>query len=447
MPKNKPLPDTPSEQNRFQMKMVFTAGMGFFTDAYDLFIIGIVTSILAPIWHLSVTQLALLNGASLAAAAIGALAFGKLADIFGRKRLYGVEVAILFFGAILSAASPSFTWLMIARILVGLGIGGDYPSSAIVASEYSPQHRRGYLVLLVFAMQALGLMVGPLLASSLLALQIPDAYCWRILLGLGAIPAASVFFLRRQIDETPFFKINKSAPLEVSRVVSDLVGFKENMQPLRQQHLFSKKWLKYLMGTAGAWFLLDVAFYGNGISSVMILKSLQPHQDLLEHTLLSAMMFLVFAVPGYFLAAKYIDKIGRKVLQTLGFSVMALCYLLLSLLPNIGAHLVTFIAIFGISFFFVNFGPNTTTFLVPSEIYPTSIRGQAHGFSAAIGKVGAFVGAFVMPIFLTHFGLSKTFSILAVVCIAGVACSRFIPEMAGKHLLDNEELDTLNSCP
>jgi PHS family inorganic phosphate transporter-like MFS transporter len=191
-----------SSINKSHWRIVITAGMGFFTDAYDLFIIGVVTTILAPIWHLTTGQLALLNGASLVAAAFGAIFFGLLSDKLGRKKMYGVEVAILFFGALLSAASPSYAWLLISRIIVGLGIGGDYPSSAVVVSEHSPRKRRGFLVLLVFAMQALGLVVGPLLASLLLSTTLSDHVVWRILLGLGAIPAASVFYLTSPIQET-----------------------------------------------------------------------------------------------------------------------------------------------------------------------------------------------------------------------------------------------------
>src|SRR5690606_34232092 len=108
------------------------------------------------------------------------------------------------------------------RILVGLGIGGDYPSSAIIASEYAPQHRRGFLVLLVFAMQAMGLVVGPLLASVFLLTSLPHELVWRILLGLGAIPAASVFYLRRRVQETPRYLLSKETPVAVSRVLSDL---------------------------------------------------------------------------------------------------------------------------------------------------------------------------------------------------------------------------------
>src|SRR3989338_5438793 len=112
-----------SALGKFHAKMVLTAGIGFFTDAYDLFIISIVTSILGPIWHLSTLQTALLNGAALAAAAFGAGVFGFFSDRYGRKKLYGYEVLVLFCGAILSACASSFVFLCICRLIVGFGIG------------------------------------------------------------------------------------------------------------------------------------------------------------------------------------------------------------------------------------------------------------------------------------------------------------------------------------
>lgn len=426
--------------NRFHWRMVITAGMGFFTDAYDLFIIGVVTALLTSLWHLTATQISLLNGASLASAAFGAVIFGWFADKFGRTKMYGVEVCILFIGAILSAASTSFSWLLISRILVGIGIGGDYPTSAVVASEYANRKNRGFLVLLVFAMQAVGLIVGPLFASLLMFCNISSHLIWRILLAFGAIPAASVFCLRRNIAETPRFLLSKS-PLEVSRVISDLAGHKDNtvsssITPAPKK-LFSSKWLKCLVGTAGAWFLLDIALYGNGVSSMFIMHTISPRGSLLNHTLLSALIFLCFAVPGYFFAAMYVDKVGRRFLQTAGFAVMALCYLVIAGIPSILGIFPLFIGIFGISFFFINFGPNATTFLIPSEIYPTSIRAKAHGLSAAIGKVGAFIGAFFLPLLLTNKGLPITMVFVAVSSLLGIFVTFFVPEMKGIALERN----------
>ncbi|HEX4244958.1 MAG TPA: MFS transporter, partial [Acidimicrobiales bacterium] len=185
-----------SKVTKFQWKIMFVSGMGFFTDAYDLFVIGIVVTLLKPEWNLSTSQVSLLNSATLAASAVGAIVFGRVADILGRKKIYGYEVLILAIGAIASAFAPNYTFLLISRIILGIGIGGDYPVSATIMSEYSGKQTRGKMVGLVFAMQGAGLVVGPLVASILLASGIPDHYVWRILLGLGAIPGLAVFYMR-----------------------------------------------------------------------------------------------------------------------------------------------------------------------------------------------------------------------------------------------------------
>src|ERR1700722_13289819 len=194
-----------SRITKAQLKIMFISGMGFFTDAYDLFVIGIVVSLLKPEWNLSTSQVSWLNSVTLAASALGAIVFGRIADILGRKKIYGYEVLILAIGALASAFAPNFWFLLICRAILGIGIGGDYPVSATIMSEYSGKQTRGKMVGLVFAMQGAGLLVGPLLASGLLASGLSDSLVWRILLGFGAIPGLAVFYLRRQIQETPRF--------------------------------------------------------------------------------------------------------------------------------------------------------------------------------------------------------------------------------------------------
>src|ERR1700684_1472054 len=135
-------------------KIMLISGMGFFTDAYDLFVIGVVMTLLKPIWHVGKLEEGLVESTALLAAAIGALLFGRVADMVGRKRIYGVEVLVLAAGAIACAFSPNIWWLIGFRFILGIGIGGDYPVSATIMSEYAGQAHRGMLVTLVFAMQA-----------------------------------------------------------------------------------------------------------------------------------------------------------------------------------------------------------------------------------------------------------------------------------------------------
>ncbi|KAA6456888.1 MFS transporter [Acidobacteria bacterium AB60] len=186
-------------------KIMFISGMGFFTDAYDLFIIGVVMTLIKPLWQVSPLEESLVESTALLASAIGALLFGRVADMVGRKRIYGVEVLVLAAGAIACSLSPNILWLIGLRFILGVGIGGDYPVSATIMAEYSGKRHRGLMVTLVFAMQAAGLIFGPLFAAALLSTSLSHDIIWRILVAFGAIPALAVFWQRRKLKETPRF--------------------------------------------------------------------------------------------------------------------------------------------------------------------------------------------------------------------------------------------------
>src|SRR6201995_4411130 len=170
-------------------RALLVSGMGFFTDAYHLFVIGIVSALLKSEWHLDTSQLALLNAVMLGAAFLGALFFGRIADTIGRTRVYWMSAALMVIAAVGSALAPSLTVLVAFRFVLGFGVGGDYPVSAVLMSEYADHRNRGRMVGLVFSAQAVGLVVGPLIALALLGSGAGPAAPWRILLGLGGIPA------------------------------------------------------------------------------------------------------------------------------------------------------------------------------------------------------------------------------------------------------------------
>lgn len=431
--------------NRKHWLTVLTAGMGFFTDAYDLFIIGTVTAILTPIFHLTTSQLSLLNSISLLAAVAGALIFGKLMDVLGRKAVYGIEIILLVIGAIASAFAPNFTVLFIFRILVGIGVGGDYATSAVITTEYANQKNRGRLVGTVFAMQGFGLLAGPAVAAALLSAGVSHGLAWRLMLGFGAIPAISVVYLRRRIRETPRYTLaiegDASTTAETVHWTTGQMpmvaenGKSATLKRTYRARLWQKPFLLRLIGTAGSWFLMDIAFYGNSVSSPLILKALQPHATLLDNILIAGGIFLVFAVPGYWLAVGLMDKIGRKVIQWTGFLMMALSFGAIAIFPNVTKNAILFLLIFGISYFFTEFGPNMTTFVLPGEVFPTSIRGMGDGISAAGGKLGAFIGALMVPTLLKTIHLSGSMGIMAGVSIIGILLTIVaIPEPKGLTL-------------
>src|SRR6266699_3345422 len=389
-----------SDLSGFHLKAMITSGMGFFTDAYDLFIIGVVLAILTPIWHLSALEISLLGSTSLIAAALGAVIFGRLADHIGRHAIYGYTLIVLAIGALASAFAPGVIWLIVFRFILGLGIGGDYPLSATLMSESANRRDRGKLVTMVFSMQGLGLVLGPLVAIVLLLVGMQHDLTWRIMLALGAVPALGTFYLRRQIAETPRYALTMQGDVAAAARTVNVVTKKQHgdvasiggsasadsstpgnapIQGMRRPKrswlylLVTPPYLRWLIGAAGAWFLLDVAYYGTTISSPLVLKSLNPHSEL----------------------------------------------------------------VYGVSYFFTEFGPNVTTFVYPAEIFPVMVRTTGHGIAAAVGKVGAFIGAFIFPFLLHSFSLPVAMGFAGIISLAGLALTVFtLPEPNQRSLED-----------
>jgi len=431
--------------SRFHLRAVLVSGMGFFTDAYDLFVIGIASTLIAAQWNLSSGQLALLNSTMLFAAFLGACVLGRFADTGGRKRVYWLVAAIMIVAAVGSALSPSF-WVLIAfRFLLGFGVGGDYPVSAVLMSEYANRKDRGKLVGMVFGTQALGLIVGPLVALALLGAGVSDDLAWRILLGLGAVPAAAVIYLRRKMPESPRYQVqvqgkaqqaaDQIAAFTDGQVSGDGSGGQRHELGLRA-FLTNRHWLILLAGTAGTWFLLDYAYYGNTISTPQILGLISPNASTMTKIALQLAIFVVAAVPGYLLAIARLDKIGHRRLQLLGFAMMGACFLIIAAVPGLTTAVVPFLLVYGVSYFFTEFGPNMTTFVMHSELYPVSMRATGHGISAGVGKLGAFIGVFLFPILSDNLGLRGTLLLTAGVAALGFALTLVLPEPAGRSLED-----------
>ena len=438
-------------------KVMFISGMGFFTDAYDLFIIGVVMSILKDQWHPSPVAVGLVTSTALLASAFGALIFGRIADMLGRKRIYGYEVLVLAAGAIASAFSPDIWWLIGFRIILGLGIGGDYPVSATLMSEFSGKKSRGMMVSLVFAMQAAGLIVGPLLAAALLSSGLSHDLVWRLLLAFGAIPAMSVFQMRRHMAESPRYLLatgqHEDAHAASGHVLGESHGavrdgkrpkqtsFAEGFVALTRRRDLAMR----LIGASAAWFLMDFAYYGNTVSSPLVLHAVAPNESLITETLTQLAVFAIAAVPGYFVAAAMMDRMGRKTIQIMGFAMMALSFAAIAAIPGIEKLIYPFLIVYGISYFFTEFGPNATTFVYPAELFPVEGRTTGHGVASAAGKLGGFIGVFLFPILLSAGGLIAAESSAAVVSVLGILVTIFmLPETKGKSL---EELSAEEAGP
>jgi MFS transporter, PHS family, inorganic phosphate transporter len=412
-------------------KIMFISGMGFLTDAYDLFIIGVAMHLIQAEWHPTPLAVGLVTSTALLASAVGAIWFGRIADMLGRKRIYGYEVLVLAAGAIASAFAPNIWWLIGFRIVLGIGIGGDYPVSSTLMSEFAGKASRGMMVSLVFAMQAAGLIIGPLLAAFLLVTGMSHDLVWRLLLAFGAVPALAVFRMRRNLAETPRYQLAAAR-----RAGSQPMSFTEGFRTLMARRDLQVR----LIGASLAWFLMDFAYYGNTVSSPLVLHAIAPADTLLVQTLTQLAVFAVAAVPGYMVAAAMMDRLGRKPIQLLGFAMMAASFMAMALIPGIEKLIFAFLIIYGLSYFFTEFGPNATTFIYPAELFPVESRTTGHGIASAAGKIGGFAGVFSFPLLLAWNGLFAAELGAAIASVLGLLVTLWmLPETKGMSLEELSE--------
>ncbi|XP_030549464.1 inorganic phosphate transporter 1-4-like [Rhodamnia argentea] len=492
----------------YHFTAVVIAGMGFFTDAYDLFCISLVTKLLGRIYYyvpgsskpgsLPPNAASAVNGVALCGTLAGQLFFGWLGDKLGRKRVYGITLMLMVGCSIASGlsfgSSPRavMATLCFFRFWLGFGIGGDYPLSATIMAEYSNKKTRGSFIAAVFAMQGFGILAGgtvaivlssifgalypaPPFAKDPLGSTVPQAdYVWRIILMFGALPAALTYYWRMKMPETPRYTalVAKNAEktcADMSKVLQvDIPVEKQDLESQNQGKtasfgLFSKEFLRrhglHLLGTTSTWFLLDIAYYSQNLfqkdifSAVGWLPAAKSMSGLGELYMISRAQTLIAlcgTVPGYWFTVFLIDRIGRFTIQFVGFAFMSVFMFALAIPYHhwtLKENHIGFVVMYGLTFFFANFGPNSTTFVVPAEIFPARLRATCHGISAASGKAGAIVGAFGFlyasqsqdkaktdPGFPAGIGMRNSLIMLAVINLLGLLLTLLVPESKGKSL-------------
>ena len=452
----------------FHLRTVVITGMGFLTDAYDLFVISLAIPIISAVYgtggSLSNVETGLLGAAALMGAVLGPLLFGPLADRYGRRLVYSITLSMLAVGAVGSAFSAPFLGLstvevlILWRFLLGVGVGGEYPLSATIMSEYSNIRSRGRLVAMVFAMQGFGLLAGAGVSLAVVYSTSSLDLAWRIILGAGAVPALLTIYFRTRLPETPRYSLSRGDVSGAARTVGTVTGttVAAVSRPRSTRVPLATIFRSYgllIVGTSLSWFLLDVAYYSTSIFNPVILAHIG-FADVQGLGVLAAvrllalgnvLIALVAAVPGYWVAVALIDPVGRRPLQLIGFAVMAAAFLLLSFAygPLI-AVLPAFLVLYGLTFFFANFGPNTTTFVYPSEVFPTSFRSTGHGIAAASGKAGAVLAVFLFPTLVAAYGLPWFLGVLAVASFLGfVVTITLLPETSRRSLEDVSGEDEL----
>jgi len=210
---------------------------------------------------------------------------------------------------------------------------------------------------------------------------------------------------------------------------------------------------KVLLGTAYSWFALDIAWYGLGLNNSFILQDIQfsggadAYSTLYNTIVGNIIINLLGSVPGYWITVFTVERIGRKPIQIGGFIMLTIIFIILGFGFNaiLSFSPALFVTLFTLAQLFFNFGPNSTTFIVPGEVFPTRYRSTGHGISAASGKFGAVVAQVgfgtLKDIGGSNKWLNHLLQIFAAFMFTGIFSSLLIPETKGRSLeeLSNED--------
>jgi SP family arabinose:H+ symporter-like MFS transporter len=449
---------------RFYWQLTLLATLGGFLFGYDTANIGSALPVL-PYKLGDFAAGYLVAGASLGAAA-GALAAGPLTDRLGRKSLLIADALLYAVGSLLSAFTPNVAVLMIARTLIGLAIGADSAIATAYIAEYAPRKRRGALSMLQQWMITVGILFAYLIALGVYRLWPDSAQSvgWRLIFGLGAVPAVVGLILRFEMPESPrwllrkerwedaqaaFGKLGTDVSVEqIERTGRQLADADRHEERTRSRH--------WTPGVKRALYVVCGFFVFQQITGInvplyygpkLLGDYFQNGSGTVEKTIAGVEVTLIMTVVNVaatYLAFRYIDKLGRRKLATSGFAGMAVA----AVISGIGIGLLTgvpriVVAMVGLDLFIAAFaiGVGGTGWLIQGEYFPTAVRGQAAAIGAAVDWMANYALIEVFPATQRAIGLAWVMICFAALCVVAIVfVLRYVPETKGMSVEEITEL-------
>ncbi|NUR70384.1 MAG: sugar porter family MFS transporter [Hamadaea sp.] len=437
---------------RFYWSLTLLATIGGFLFGFDTSNIGSVLGFI-PYELNDFWTGYLVAGASLGAAA-GALAAGPLTDRFGRKALLVVDAAIYAGGALLSAFAPNAAVLIFARTLIGLAIGADSAIATAYIAEYAPAKRRGSLAMLQQWMITVGILAAYLIAWLIYA-TLPDQAAtldWRLILGLGAVPALVGFVLRTRMPESPRWLMRKGRSEDARRSLAALgveVSTEQVTSASRElteaeENAAPSRWRNWTPGVRRALLVVCLFFtfqqitginvpfyYGPKVLGPLFQTGDSKLDEVIAGVQATTILTLVNVAATYF-AFRWIDRAGRRPLAIGGFAGMAVFALVAGAgLSWFTGSASTAVVIVSLSLFIASFaiGVGGTGWLIQGEVFPTAIRGQAAAIAATVDWLANFALIEAFPALESGLGLAWVMTIFAALSVVAIVfVLRFLPE-------------------
>lgn len=375
-----------------ERKIIGISGLAWMFDAMDVGLLSFILVALQKDWHLTTQEMSWIGSINSIGMVAGAFLFGLLADKIGRKGVFIITLLLFSIGSGISAFVSSLTIFLLLRFLIGMGLGGELPVASTLVSEMVSAEKRGRVVVLLESFWAAGWIM-----SALISYFIIPEWGWRTALLISALPAFYALYLRFHLPDSPKYQQanrNSSIRENISAVWS--------MEHKRQTIVL---WI--------LWFTVVFSYYGMflWLPSVMVMKGFSLIRSF-EYVLIMTLAQL----PGYFTAAYFIEKIGRKfVLVVYLIGTAASSYFFGT------AESTALLLTSGLLLSFFNLGAWGALYAYTPEQYPTSIRATGSGMAAAFGRIGGVLGPLLVGYLVAaEISISMIFTIFTISILIGV---------------------------
>lgn len=427
-----------------QKGAILLCGLVAILDGFDTQAIAFVAPVIAAQWQLSPSSFGLTFGAGLLGLTIGALVFGPVADVIGRKRV--IIASTVWFGvcALATVQAESMTQLAVYRLLTGIGLGGAMPNIIALTAEYSPGRNRATLVTLMFCGFPLGAVLGGAISAPLIG-----AFGWQSVFVIGGVlPLLLAVVLGRALPESIRYLVGSGAETRrVAAIVSRIdpahryddrdryVVPEERLAGVPVKHLF-------LDGRATGTLLLWVVFFANLLVLYFLinwLPSVLRAAGLpIERAIIATVVLNAGGIVGGLALGRLVDRRGPFVIL---FASYCLAALSVAAIGAAGTSMSAIVASVFVAGFFV-IGTQFCMNALAASAYPTSVRATGVGYALGVGRIGSVLGPVIGGMLLSlGWGTSALFAAAAApaaVCAAAVAllCLRRRAALAPAHSTD-----------
>ena len=401
---------------REQWKALAAAQLGYTLDAMDFVLYLVAIKSLMETFKFTTAQAGLIATVALIASAAGGLLFGMAADYFGRTSALMVTILIYSFATLGAATAQSFAQLMIWRAAVGIGMGGEWSSGAVLVSETWPAEHRGKAIGIMQSGWAIGYMLAALAAAVIL-----PKFGWRWLFALGVIPALFVFWVRRNVKEPEVWSAKRNKPPRAgpqSNTLTaifgrDLIGLTLKTSLLTSLVMFGYwgffTWLPGFLAS-------PIKQGGAGMSLVESMAWVVPTQ--------------IGAFFGYLSFGFISDRLGRR--------PTFIAYLLAAaiLVPFYGhmARSPWALLLTGPLLGFFSHGYFSVFGAMLSELFATDVRATAQGFTYNVGRVLGGLAPYTIGVLAMKRGLGPALGMTSAFFLAGALLMLAFPETRGRPI-------------